>query len=181
MDLQERETRRADNQIWNGAGAYGYSNRFHAFDREDQASLYMNTVMGLTRRYYDYEKLETFLLQLETYPHSEIYTEVFWLCMERCAWLHDRQERPVLTDLRRDYAASQLASVTKRPPEKSLESLKYGWFRRALELPAEESPWETQVLSSEESSSALRNQPYFKLSRLFSGGLFVTEASWEAA
>ena len=34
MDRQDIETRRADNQVWNGAEDYGVRSDFHAFDPE---------------------------------------------------------------------------------------------------------------------------------------------------
>lgn len=50
MDRQDIETRRADNQVWNGAEDYGVRSDFHAFDPEGGADLYFNTVIGRSSR-----------------------------------------------------------------------------------------------------------------------------------
>ena len=47
MDREEVQSRRAYNQIWNGAGRYDIRPEQAAFDTEGDADLYMNTVMGL--------------------------------------------------------------------------------------------------------------------------------------
>ena len=46
MDREEVQSRRAYNQIWNGAGRYDIRPEQAAFDAEGDADLYMNTVMG---------------------------------------------------------------------------------------------------------------------------------------
>ena len=58
MDRQDIETRRADNQVWNGAEDYGVRSDFHAFDPEGGADLYFNTVIGLVHHYYDFRRFK---------------------------------------------------------------------------------------------------------------------------
>ena len=47
MDRQDRETRRAENQVWNGWGDYARKPELLTFDRAGDAELYGNTVLGL--------------------------------------------------------------------------------------------------------------------------------------
>ena len=57
MDIGEQEARRADNQIWNAAGAYGFATGSRGYEPNGEASLYFNTAIGLVRQLYDYKKL----------------------------------------------------------------------------------------------------------------------------
>ena len=53
MDRHEQESRRALNQIWNGASCYHIAPELEALDTQGNAQLYFNTVLGLAWRYYD--------------------------------------------------------------------------------------------------------------------------------
>ena len=108
MDIGEQEARRADNQIWNAAGAYGFATGSRGYEPNGEASLYFNTAIGLVRRLYDYRKLEILLTALERRSSGEMQSELLWLGLERCAYLKYRDTRPALTFLRRDYARRQL-------------------------------------------------------------------------
>ena len=108
MDIGEQEARRADNQIWNAAGAYGFATGSRGYEPNGEASLYFNTAIGLVRRLYDYRKLEILLTALERRSSGEMQSELLWLGLERCAYLRCRDARPALTFLRRDYAQRQL-------------------------------------------------------------------------
>ena len=58
MDREEVQSRRAYNQIWNGAGRYDIRPEQAAFDTEGDADLYMNTVMGLAYEQYDFARFQ---------------------------------------------------------------------------------------------------------------------------
>ena len=146
MDIGEQEARRADNQIWNAAGAYGFATGSRGYEPNGEASLYFNTAIGLVRRLYDYRKLEILLTALERRSSGEMQSELLWLGLERCAYLKYRDTRPALTFLRRDYARRQLQQEASTNSEQ--DRLKIGWFRRALGLPSEESDREKQILDA---------------------------------
>ena len=129
MDIGEQEARRADNQIWNAAGAYGFATGSRGYEPNGEASLYFNTAIGLVRQLYDYKKLELLFTALERHSRGELQSELLWLGLERCAYLRCRDARPALTFLRQDR-------------------LKIGWFRRALGLSSEESDREKQILDA---------------------------------
>ena len=61
MDREEVQSRRAYNQIWNGAGRYDIRPEQAAFDAEGDADLYMNTVMGLAYGQYDFARFQPML------------------------------------------------------------------------------------------------------------------------
>ena len=46
MDREELQSRRAYNQIWNGAGRYDLHPEEAAFDDQGDAELYINTKIG---------------------------------------------------------------------------------------------------------------------------------------
>ena len=146
MDIGEQEARRADNQIWNAAGAYGFATGSRGYEPNGEASLYFNTAIGLVRRLYDYRKLEILLTALERRSSGEMQSELLWLGLERCAYLRCRDARPALDSLRRDYAERQLQQDFSVNREQ--DRLKIGWFRRALGLPSEESDREKQILDA---------------------------------
>ena len=146
MDIGEQEARRADNQIWNAAGAYGFATGSRGYEPNGEASLYFNTAIGLVRQLYDYKKLELLFTALERHSGGELQSELLWLGLERCAYLRCRDARPALDSLRRDYAERQLQQDFSVNSEQ--DRLKIGWFRRALGLPSEESDREKQILDA---------------------------------
>ena len=82
MDRQDIETRRADNQVWNGAEDYGVRSDFHAFDPEGGADLYFNTVIGLVHHYYDFRRFKPLFNTFQSQLGGELYTDLFWLGLE---------------------------------------------------------------------------------------------------
>ena len=132
MDIGEQEARRADNQIWNAAGAYGFATGSRGYEPNGEASLYFNTAIGLVRQLCDYKKLELLFTALERHSGGELQSELLWLGLERCAYLRCRDARPALTLLRRDYAKRQLQQDFSVNSEQ--DRLNIGWFRRALDL-----------------------------------------------
>ena len=105
MDRQDIETRRADNQVWNGAEDYGVRSDFHAFDPEGGADLYFNTVIGLVHHYYDFRRFKPLFNTFQSQLGGELYTDLFWLGLEGAVYRRAREDRPVLDALRREYAA----------------------------------------------------------------------------
>lgn len=154
MDWQELEKHRADNQIWNAAAKYGFSNAFHSFKKDGSASLYFNTTIGLVHRHYDFSVLDPLFDELGDWGDGSLYTELLWLGLERLAWLKEREGRPALTELRMEYAKEYLEQSIYYD-NTLLHSLKKAWFRRALTLPGEENEWETNVLNALEFSEEL--------------------------
>ena len=74
MDRREVESRRANNQIWNGAGDYGLRPQFQVYGKDGRAALYFNTVIGLLYRTYDYKKLSALFYSFREQVNGELYT-----------------------------------------------------------------------------------------------------------
>ena len=94
MDRQDIETRRADNQVWNGAEDYGVRSDFHAFDPEGGADLYFNTVIGLVHHYYDFRRFKPLFNTFQSQLGGELYTDLFWLGLEGAVYRRAREDRP---------------------------------------------------------------------------------------
>ena len=50
MDREDIQSRRAANQVWNGAGNYDVRPEFQSYDSDGEAQLYFNTIIGLVYR-----------------------------------------------------------------------------------------------------------------------------------
>ena len=146
MDRQDIETRRADNQIWNGAANYDMRSDFQMFSPDGDADLYFNTIIGLVYHNYDYEKLRPLFNTFQSQTSGAFYTDLFWLGLEGVAFQRSRKERPVLEDLRRQYALRVTAQPRKSAQREGIHNLRWLWFRRALGEPAQEDAWEKGVL-----------------------------------
>ena len=57
-ELSKLQVKRAENIIWNCAGDYSFRPDFKAFNKDGQAELYWNCIIGAARRHYEYPKLE---------------------------------------------------------------------------------------------------------------------------
>lgn len=146
MDREDIQLRRADNQIWNAAGDYGLRPDCYAFDADGDAALYFNTVIGLAMGCYDFARFRPLLNRFQSQPQGELYSGLFWLAMEGLVYRRCEGHRPVLTELRRDYARSILAEGRSRADKLSLANLRAAWFLRALGQPGPEDAWEREVL-----------------------------------
>lgn len=146
MDRREMETRRADNQVWNGAGDYHLRPWYRAMGPDGQAPVYLNTIVGLAQREGWREILEPLLRSFEGSARGALYSDLFWMGLERCLTLRWEGERPALKQLRRDYAAQALAQLPAPQDRDEGESLRGAWWARALDQPHRESSREKTML-----------------------------------
>lgn len=146
MDRREMEARRADNQVWNGAGDYHLCPWYRAMGPDGQAPVYLNTIVGLAQREGWRETLEPLLRSFEGSARGALYSDLFWMGLERCLTLRWEEERPALKQLRRDYAAQALAQLPAPQDRGEGESLRGAWWARALDQPHRESSREKAML-----------------------------------
>ena len=99
MDRQDRETRRAENQVWNGWGDYARKPELLTFDRAGDAELYGNTVLGLACRYYDFDRFRPLLNEFHRSAQEALYTDIFFLVLEGAVFARGAAERPLLPAL----------------------------------------------------------------------------------
>ena len=109
MERQELQNRRAVNQIWNGAGRYDVQPEQAAFDEDGDPELYLNTVMGLARRDYDFARFQPMLHAFQQQPQGGLYSDIFWLGLEHAVYKKESPRRPALESLRWQHARRLLA------------------------------------------------------------------------
>lgn len=148
MDREELQSRRAYNQIWNGAGRYDLHPEEAAFDDQGDAELYINTIMGLAYGLYDFSRFQPMLHSFQLQQKGGLYTDVFWLGMEHAVFARAGKTRPALAGLRREYAQRTLARPHPQDPRESAESLRAAWARRVLTGEEPQDPWLRQVLAA---------------------------------
>lgn len=107
-EINELQRRRAVNQIWNAAGDYHFLPDFKAFDADGNAELYWNSIIGLVRRHYDYDKLAPVFASFQQYEESDVYEGLLWIGLENAVFQLELLDRPVLQKLRLDYARRYL-------------------------------------------------------------------------
>ena len=148
MDREEVQSRRAYNQIWNGAGRYDIRPEQAAFDTEGDADLYMNTVMGLAYGQYDFARFQPMLHSFQQQIKGGLYTDVFWLGLEHAVFTRAEKDRPALPVLRRAYAQRILSQPHPQDPRESALSLQAAWARRLITEKAPEDPWLSGLLTA---------------------------------
>lgn len=97
--------RRALNQIWNGAGVYGFDPLFLSFNSDGTPNLYLNTIAGCVRKWYGEEGPARLFQAWEGVRRQALLDELSWLALESAAFQLELPQRPVLAQLRREYAA----------------------------------------------------------------------------
>ena len=134
MDRQDIQTRRAENQVWNGSGAYDAKPELLVFDGGGDADLYGNTVLGLAGRYYRFDLFRPLLNDFHRSVQEGLYTDVFFFVLENAVFRRGAQERPILPDLRAAYARTLLRDT---PPAEGMTdgALRRAWAQQVLGQP----------------------------------------------
>ena len=146
MERQELQSRRAVNQIWNGAGRYDVQPEQAAFDEGGDPELYLNTVMGLARRDYDFARFQPMLHAFQQQPQGGLYSDIFWLGLEHAVYEKESPRRPALESLRRQHARRLLAESGEAGDPRQIPALRRIWASRVLGQPHTEDDWQTALL-----------------------------------
>jgi hypothetical protein len=102
--------RRALNIVWDVSGDYRYSPDFLSFSPEShQPNLYLNAVIGLTRKYYDMKILNALFDELKQSAMEDLFSDLLWLGLEGCVYQKELPHRPVMAYLRRQQARQYFA------------------------------------------------------------------------
>ena len=186
MDRADFETRRAENQFWNGAADYHLRTEFQAFDQGGGADLYWNTIIGLVYRYYDYSLFKPLFNTFQNQASGAFYSDLFWLGLEGAVFQRAKGDRPVLEELRRSCALQITAQPRNAAEREGIQNLRWLWFQRALGTPAQEDSWEQGVLddltfSPQATEQQLTDQMEALLHRWFHRSRrSVTDRQWAA-
>lgn len=96
--------RRALNQIWNGAGAYGFDPLFLSLNSSGDPNLYFNTVAGCVRKWYGDTDPARLFGRWAGDRRQTLLDDLAWLALENAVYQKELPQRPILAGLRRDWA-----------------------------------------------------------------------------
>ena len=151
-EVSELQKRRAENIIWNAAQSHGFTPDFKAYDSDARADLYWNTVIGAVRRHFDYPRLEAVFRSFQEDEDADIYEGLLWLGLENAVFEREREERPVLETLRRDYAARFIAQFRVINDLPLYDAIAYAHYRRVLGLDVRMDKYDAKLLDELEFS-----------------------------
>lgn len=96
--------KRAENMVWTAAGDYGFEPEFLAFCQDGQPDVYLNSIIGYAHKWFGTAVLETLTEPLKHTLRRETYEGLLWFAIENCVYEREVRQRPLLEELRRDYA-----------------------------------------------------------------------------
>ena len=162
--VSENQTRRAENIIWNCAGSYDFAPDFKAFDRDGNADLYFNCILGAARYHYDYACFDRLFVAFEQEEDADTYVGLFWLGLENAVYPRERVRRPVLEQLRTQYARNFIrafeSSGAIRPEDdyRLLDALSLAHWHRVLGEEPRISAYDITLLDELEFSPELSSE-----------------------
>ena len=98
------EERRAANQVWAAAGAYGFEPLFLARNTDGTIDFYMNCIVGLVHKYYGDALIRDIFSAWEGDTRQPMLDDMAWLYLENAAYRLELPRRPVLEALRDSHA-----------------------------------------------------------------------------
>ncbi len=98
------QQRRAFNQVWNGAGEYGFEPLFVSLGPKGEPDLYLNTIVGCVHKWYGEEKPRALFARWAGDRRQALLDDLAWLALESAAFARETPERPMLLKLRKDHA-----------------------------------------------------------------------------
>ena len=137
MQNTTEQNKRALNIIWNASDNYSIDPEQKVYDENGEAELYLNYVIGAVHKYCDYPLLNSFFKFLKTDKEHEFYEKLFWIGLEHYAFNKGKTERPVLINLRKNYAKKVLKGETEVFDDNLLNTIKHAHFKRVLNKPFE--------------------------------------------
>ena len=106
--------KRAKNLVWTAAQDYDFEPEFLAFRQDGTPDFYMNSIIGYAQKWYHSVAFDEFLRSLKGTLHSETYDGLLWFALENCTFQREVIHRPLLKDLRIEYAHSFFEQETSR-------------------------------------------------------------------
>ena len=98
--------RRAKNIVWTAAEDYGYEPEFLSFWQDGEPDFYMNSIIGYAYKWYGSDAMSRFIESFNGSVHRDTYDGLLWFALENCAYQREVKERPLLKELRKEYAAT---------------------------------------------------------------------------
>ena len=128
MDAQSytAQERRAANQVWAAAGAYGFEPLFLARYTDGTTDFYMNTVVGLIHKYYGDALIRSIFDAWDSDLRQTMLDDMTWLYLENAAYRLELPRRPVLEALRPRIPSPAFTYYGKQVWEQALAALLCG-------------------------------------------------------
>lgn len=123
MILTEFEKKRAANMIWNAAGNYDVSVGFRMYDNDAKADLYWNTILGGSYAHFDWKRLKEFYNTFHETIGQGTYEALFWIALENSTFEKEKNSRPSLPLLRKEYCKQKLIEFMP-----SIAESREGWI-----------------------------------------------------
>ena len=158
LKVSDLQKRRAENIIWNAAKSHTFTPDFKAYDAASKADLYWNTIIGAVRRHYDYPQIEAVFRSFQAEEDADVYEGLLWLGLENAVFEKERDERPVLETLRRDYAERYLSQLFTEHDLPFNDTLALAHYRRALGLEVKLDPYTEKLLDELEFSREMKTE-----------------------
>ena len=100
----DAKRRRALNIVWDVSWDYRFNPDFLAYTEQGTPDLYLNAVVGFTRKYYDVKLIHQMFEEMEDSALRDTFTDLFWLGLEYATYAKEAPVRPVLPYLRQQHA-----------------------------------------------------------------------------
>ena len=88
------QERRAANQVWAAAGAYGFEPLFLAHNTDGTVDFYMNTIVGLVHKYYGDKLINSIFDRWAGDLRQAMLDDLAWLYLENAAYRLELPHRP---------------------------------------------------------------------------------------
>ena len=148
QEVSDLQKKRAYNLIWNAAADYGFRPDFRFYTETGEADRYWNTLIGLARKHYDYDRLRKLFRGLESEEEAGEYENLLWMGLENALVAKEKESRPVLAELQKINAARylELYGGNKAEDDHFFDFLAKAHCRRILGLPQKLSGYDLQLL-----------------------------------
>lgn len=130
------EEKRAKNMVWAAAEDYELEPMFLAFSPDGTADMYLNMIIGLSHKWYDWQQLEAFFQMLGG-KQEELYEGLLWIGLENALYQKEYKKRSALRELRREYAKACVKRYHRQKTYSRIDQLRNGHCREILGL----DPW----------------------------------------
>lgn len=100
----DAKRRRALNIVWDVSWDYHFDPDFLAYTESGTPDLYLNAVVGFTRKYYDVKLIHQMFEEMADSALRDTFTDLFWLGLEYATYAKEAPVRPVLPYLRKQHA-----------------------------------------------------------------------------
>ena len=135
-DQEIREAKRARNFVWMAAENYEFEPLYLAYQPDGTADMYLNMIIGFSWKWYDQDKLEPFFHMLGG-KEQELYEGLFWIGLENALYAKEIKARPVLEELRREYAESSVRRYQNYKDYAEIDHIRNAHCREILGLASE--------------------------------------------